>query len=194
MGNNNWLYGLGGIPGLIGNSSIFKSDTPAPQKGLEGTGYRSVSTQDPMQQRIMELLGSGSIPGLQSSLGHLSQMASGGNEDFWKQLEAPAMRQFGQLQGQLASRFSGLGTGARRSSGFQNAMGGAATDLAERLQSQRLGFQNQAIQQLLGLSNSLLGRDTQAFIPQQKPFWQELLAAGAQGVGQGIGQLPALFL
>src|SRR5574337_1377112 len=136
--------------------------TPA-ISSLKGTGYNALQTLDPMQRQIMQLLGSGSMQGLGSGLGHLSQLAGGGNENFWSQLEAPALRQFGALQGNIASRFSGMGTGARRSSGFQNTMTGASTDLAERLQSQRLGLQNQAIQQLLGLGNSLLGRDTQAF-------------------------------
>src|SRR5882672_46659 len=48
----------------------------------------------------------------------LSKLA-GGDEEAFGQVEAPAMRQFQGLQGQLASRFSGMGMGARRSSGFQ---------------------------------------------------------------------------
>lgn len=162
------------------------------------TGYQQISQQrlSPDQMNLFKQLLGGSSSGLSSGLGQISQMAGGGGEDFWKQLEAPALKQFGALQGNLASRFSGMGSGARRSSGFQNTMGGAASDLSERLQSQRLSFQNNAIQQLLGLSQSLLGTDmnNQAFLPKQKPFWQELLSAGATGVGQGIGMLPGLFI
>ena len=54
--------------------------------------------------------------GPDSFLGKLA----GGDQSMFEQMEAPAMRQFQGLQGQLASRFSGMGMGSRRGSGFQN--------------------------------------------------------------------------
>ena len=80
-----------------------------------------------------QLLG-GSQGAAGPALGQISQLAGGGSPETWQQLEAPALRQFGELQGSLASRFSGMGSGARRSSGFQNTVSGAGADLAERLQ------------------------------------------------------------
>lgn len=158
---------------------------------LKGTGYKQIQLPrlSPEQQALFSQVTGAIQPGLGGGIGHLSQMAAGGSPEYWQQLEAPAMRQFNELQGQIASRFSGAGTGARHSSGFQNALGGASADLAERLQSQRLGLQQNAISQLLGLYGNLMGTETfdTAFLPKKKPFWQELLGGLSGGIGQGLG-------
>lgn len=110
--------------------------------------------------------------------GFLSQLASG-DESTFEQLEAPALKQFAGLQGQIASRFSGMGSGARHSSGFQNTMNQASSDFAQQLHSQRMGLQNQALRDLFGMSNMLMGqRPTEKFVTQ-KPlsFWQQLMTA-----------------
>ncbi len=122
------------------------------------SGYDVVQTPQmspEMIQMIQQLRGKVE-PGALGSIGDLSKLAAGGTEDTWKQLEAPALRQFGQLQGNIASRFSGAGMGSRRSSGFQNALSGESTDLAERLQSQRLGLQQGAQNQLMSLYSQLM--------------------------------------
>jgi len=164
-------------------------------KKLSGTGYNQVTinTLSPEQQQLFQQLLGGSSGGLNAGLGNLSRLA-GGDQSQFQEMEAPALRQFGQLQGNIASRFAGMGSGSRRSSGFQNTLSGAGTDLAERLASQRMGYQQSAISQLLGLSNSLLGRQTQEnfLTPKQKPFWQELLAGLSTGAGNAIGSLPML--
>lgn len=120
---------------------------------------------------------------------------AGGDQSMFEQLEAPAMRQFQGLQGQLASRFSGMGTGARNSSGFQNTANQATSDFAQQLQSQRMGLQNQAIRDLMGMSNQLLGqRPTEQFLaPKKKPWWQELLGSLGGGVSQGLGTAGSLW-
>lgn len=89
---------------------------------------------------------------------YLSKLA-GGDQSTFAQTEAPALRQFSELQGNLASRFSGMGgLGARKSSGFQNTLSSAASNFAQDLQSQRQSLQRQAIMDLMGLSNELLGQ------------------------------------
>ncbi len=120
----------------------------------------------------------------------LSKMA-GGDQSFFEEQEAPAMRQFAGLQGDLASRFSGMGTGARRSSGFQNTATQATSDFAQGLQSRRQELQRQAIKDLLGLSGDLLGQRTheQFLTPKQPSFLQSLLG----GLGQGVGQLGGMM-
>ena len=169
--------------------------------GLSGTGYKQVTapTQNANQQQLTELLhsildGGGGGGGFQQGLGQLSNLA-GGDQEAFGQLEAPALRQFGELQGQLASRFSGMGSGARKSSGFQNASSSAAADLAERLQGQRLGIQQNALSQLLGLSESLLNRPTfqSGFAEKKKPFWQEVLGGIGGGAGDLLKLLPLLM-
>jgi hypothetical protein len=171
--------------------------------GLKGTGYNQVSmpTLSPEQMNLFKQIFGAAGPGINQSVGQLSQMAGGGDENYWKQQEAPAMRQFEELQGNIASRFSGAGMGARKSSGFNNAQSGAAVDLSERLQSQRMGLQQNAISQLMGLYGSLMGTQTQenALIPKQKKWWEELAPALAGGIGQlggtfgGIGLGKKIF-
>lgn len=173
-------------------SNSMNSGSTGGSSSLKGTGYKAVSTLSPEQRDLFMRMFSGSKNGISGGLDQLSQLAQGGNEQLWNKLEAPALRQHGQLQGQIASRFSGMGMGGRRGSGFQNASSAAGTDLSERLQSNRMNLQQQAIQQLLSLGNSLLGRETEAFIPKQKPFWQEFATGVSGGIGEGIGSLPML--
>lgn len=107
---------------------------------------------------------------------YLSRLA-GGDEKMFQDIEAPAMRQFGDLQAALASKFSGMGTGARKSSGFMNTSNQAASDFAMNLQAQRQQLQRQALMDLMGLSEGLLG---------QRPFEQFL-------VQKQQNQLPGLI-
>jgi hypothetical protein len=106
----------------------------------------------------------------QQSFGHVSPQSftgrlAGGDQSAFGEVEAPALRQFNELQGGLASRFSGMGgqgaLSSRNSSGFQNAANQQSSNFAQQLQSNRQGLQRQALQDLMGMSNDLLG---------QKPF------------------------
>ncbi len=170
---------------------------PGKATGLGGTGLQQVSTPtlSPAQMQLFQQLMGGSSQGIQGGLKSLSGLASGDQSQFG-QMEAPALRQFSQLQGGLASRFSGMGSGARRSSGFQNQSSGAGVDLAERLQGNRMQLQQDAISQLLGLGNQLLGTQLHenAFIPKKKSGWQAFLGGLAPGIGQGFGQMGGMGL
>jgi hypothetical protein len=159
-----------------------------PYGKISGYKQASMSRLSPEQQQLFSTLMGGSLPGIEGGLGQLTQMAQGGTPEFWEQMEAPAMRQFAGLQGNLASRFSGMGMGSRRSSGFQNSMTGATTDFAERLQSQRLGLQQKAISDLLGVGRDLLGRDTRENFLVQSP-WMSMLGSFGQGLGSIGGAL-----
>jgi hypothetical protein len=122
----------------------------------------------------------------------LSKLAMG-DQDTFSQMEKPALKQFGALQSGLASRFSGMGTGGRHSSGFQNASNQATTDFASQLQGNRQNLQRQALMDLMGLSNTLLGqRPYDQFLAEkpmeQTPFLERLLAGlGGAGVGGATG-------
>jgi hypothetical protein len=112
----------------------------------------------------------------------LSKLA-GGDEETFGQMEAPALRQFGGLQGNLASRFSGMGgLGARKSSGFQNTASQASSDFASQLKSQRQNIQQQAIRDLMGMSESFLGQRPQGLV-QKGPDWWETLLSSLGGLG-----------
>lgn len=145
----------------------------------------------------------------QSLFGHLGEGSylsrlAGGDEELFNQIERPAQQQFSGLQGNLASRFSGMGLGARHSSGFQNTANSAASDFASQLQSQRQGLQREALTSLFGMSNQLLGqRPYENFLTEKEPsFWESLLGglgglggqfAGGLGGGAGLGLLMKLF-
>ena len=88
---------------------------------------------------------------------YLSRL-SGGDQSAFAETEAPAQRQFQQQLGGIASRFSGMGTGGRHSSGFQNTTTAAASNFAQDLASRRHDMRRQAIQDLMGISSDLLGQ------------------------------------
>lgn len=160
------------------------------------SGYQNAQVPNfsPEQMQLFQSLLGGLQPGLGKGLEHLGGLASGDQSQF-EQLEAPAMRQFSELQGNLASRFSGAGMGARRSSGFGLASNANAQGLAEQLQSQRLGLQNNAISQLMGLSQNLLGQRPyeNLYMPKKKSMWQELLLGLSGGLGQAGGSLAGMY-
>lgn len=121
---------------------------------------------------------------------YLSKLA-GGDEATYNQMEAPALKQFSGLQGQLASRFSGMGMGGRRSSGFQNASNQAASDFAGQLQANRVNLRNQAIKDLMGLSSDLLGQNPydQYLVPKRQKQgmdWGSIASGAVQGGIQGF--------
>lgn len=181
-------------------SSMYGSPTGAPSRLTASArsgdsipkGYKKGSIQQFTPEQ-MELF--------QSLFGHagpnsfLSKLA-GGDEAAFGQIEAPAMRQFQGLQGQLASRFSGMGMGGRRSSGFQNTATNAASEFAQNLQSQRTGLQRQALLDLFGISESLLGqRPRENFLTEKKPgFLQSILGSLGKGGGNIAGQAGSLQL
>lgn len=117
-----------------------------------------------------------------------------GDPTLFEEMEAPAKRQFAEAQGSIGSRFSGMGMGAQKSSGFQNTQNQAAADFAQKLQSDRLGYQTDAIKDMQAMANNLL---------QQRPYenvfrerkhhgpsaknkssgWGGLIGAGIGGAG-----------
>lgn len=124
---------------------------------------------------------------------YLSRLASG-DQSLFGEMEAPAMKQFSELQGGLASRFSGMGTGGRHSSGFQNYMNQATSDFAQGLASKRQGLQQQAIKDLFGMQESLLGQKPYENFLEKKPdFWSQLLG-GAGDAGDALSKILKLFL
>lgn len=172
---------------LLGSSS--KSPKVGTATGLKGSGYQSGTVQQfsPEQMKLFKQMFSQVGP--ESYLGKLA----GGDEQTFNQLEAPAMKQFGQIQSGIANRFSGAGLGGRHSSGFQNAQNTASSDFASQLQAQRMGLQRNAINDLMSNSATLLGqRPQENFLvqKQQKPmsFWQQLLLGASERGAQMAGQ------
>jgi hypothetical protein len=121
---------------------------------------------------------------------YLSKIA-GGDEEAFRKMEAPAYRQFNEQIGNLSSRFSGMGTGARHSSGFQNTASQYASDFAQDLQSKRHDMRRQALMDLMSSSNMLLGqrpmtRELYEKAPPKEGFNWQGLAGGAVGAAGGF--------
>lgn len=155
--------------------------TGSNQRPTKIAGYNQVSlpTISPETMQLYKMLLGGVQPGIEQGLGQLSSLASG-DENTFAQLEAPAYSSFKRTQSALGSQFAGQGLGGLRSSAFANAGAAASSDLAEQLQSQRLGLQRGALSELLGLSKTLLGTQTHENLLQEKkrPKWESFLAAG----------------
>src|SRR6266851_1808203 len=98
-------------------------------QGLKGTGYKQVTQQQftPEQMGLFQRMFSQIYPD-----SFTSKLAQGDQQAF-EQSEQPAWRDFNAAQGGLASRFSGMGTGARNSSGFQNAATASGSNFAQDL-------------------------------------------------------------
>lgn len=177
----------------------------SPKTNISGYKVRQVPNFSPEQMQLFQRLLGGLTGGggLGEGLDFLSQLA-GGDEEAFAQAEAPAYSAFQKSLGQLGSRFAGLG--ALDSSAFQGATAGAAGELAQNLQAQRLGLRQGAIERLLGLSQNLLSQKPyETFLEEKKGGfdWGGLLGTaagsffgpfgGALGGGLGKAALPKLL-
>lgn len=120
---------------------------------------------------------------------YLSRLAAG-DQGLFDEMEAPDHRQFAELLGGLSSRFSGMGTGGRHSSGFKNASTAAASNFSQDLASRRQMLMQQAIKDLHGMTNDLLGLRPMDQFLVQKPQKENNWSAGfGNSIGQGLGGL-----
>jgi len=150
------------------------------------SGYRqySLPTMGGGQQEIYNLIkgqvGSAFPDVFQSLLG-----TAKGNIPHFEAQEKYAQDLFNQqIAPQIANRYAGSGIGA--SSGMQNAIAGAGSNLAAQLQAQRTGLMQQSMRDVLGIGEHLLGMPTQQFgLVQKENPWRDLL----QVLGGGLGQL-----
>lgn len=171
-------------------SSMSGSSGMQGPMGREGTkipkGYKQFQIQN-FTPEMMELFKRG-----MEQLGPDSFLArlAAGDESLFAELEAPAHRQFAGKVGDIASRFSGQGMGARRSSGFQNTMTQAGSDFAQDLQAKRLGLQRDAIRDMQAFTNQLLNQkpyETGLVEKQQKQggSWGGAASGAASGAAMG---------
>lgn len=174
-----------------GNTRTGGGYNPSFTVGKSKGGYRPTQLQQFSPEQLDLFKHSFSHVGPDSFTSRLA----GGDEELFNQLEAPALKQFSGLQGNIASRFSGMGSGARRSSGFQNTMNQASSDFAQQLQSQRLGLQRNAIRDLSDMSNQLLSqRPYENSLMQKQPSaLQQIFSQIFGGLGQGAGSLGTLY-
>jgi hypothetical protein len=178
FGGNSLATGMTGRQALTGTGGGMGNKIP------KGFGVARLQQYTPEQMQLFQQLFSNLGPD-----SYLHKLI-GGDESYFDQLEAPALRQFGQLQGNIASRFSGMGdVGGRRSSGFGHALNSASSNFLQDLQSNRQALQRQALMDLFGLSEGLLSqRPYDKFLVDQSgnpSFSQRLGATGAGAVSGG---------
>jgi hypothetical protein len=170
------------LGGFSGNRGGGRSGGEIIPKGYE---KGRLANLDPQQMKLFQSLFAGVGPD-----SYLSKLA-GGDEGTFAEIEAPALRQHAQIQGGLASRFGG--GGALRGSGYQNAASGEASNFALQLQQQRQSLHQQAIKDLFGMSQDLLGvrpYETDLFEKQQK----QRTPSGVPGlIGAGVGAAGGFF-
>lgn len=125
-------------------------------------GYRLGQLQrfSPQQQQLFQDLFSHVGP--QSYLQRLARGEEGADEE-------GAWRDYQTALGGLASRFSGMGMGGKRSSAFQNLGTQSAEDFASTLADRRQGLQREALQELFQLSNLLLSQQPTEHMLAPKP-------------------------
>jgi len=174
---------------MIGNAGM-RGPTGQGKGNKIPSGYKEGRIQNytPEQMQLFRQMFSNVSPD-----SYLSKL-SGGDQSLFDEMEAPALRQFSGIQGNLASRFSGMGMGSRKSSGFQNSINAAGSDFSQDLQSRRQSLQQNAIKELMGLSGDLLGQRPYDQFLVDKPYrpstGDQLIGAGGAflgGIGQGIG-------
>lgn len=156
-----------------------------PQQQVGGRNVEQYQRYTPEQMKLFQQ--QFGLLGPDSYLYRLAQ----GDPELMKEMETGALRQFSGQMGNLASRFSGAGTGGRHSSGFKLSAGMEARQLQEQLANQRGQMQQQAIRDLMGLSNQILGQDPyETFLiePEQKSsWWQKAVGGLAPAAGTAIG-------
>ncbi len=187
----NSMGGAGGMPQSNRTGSFSNKQTPKFGGDKIPKGYKAGAIQQytPEQLQLLE-----HTMGFVGPDSYLSKLA-GGDEDLFNEMEAPALRQFNQLQGNIASRFSGGGGGqgamsSRRSSGFQNATTSAASNFAQELQSKRQDLMRQAIKDLTGISSELLEKRPfeRTITEKPKKWWEEPLASFTNAAAKSAGE------
>lgn len=146
------LAGLSGVSDLLGSSENQASAGQTDAMGnIIPSGYSQGRLQNATPEQ-MELL-----KYLQGLIGPESDIGKrlSGNEEYLKTLEKPAWRNFQEVQSAFGNKFSSLGLG---NSGAAQAMKSrTGREFSENLAAQRQTLQRQAVQDLMGISNQLLG-------------------------------------
>lgn len=141
----------------------MSSGSYAPASNVSGYELAQTPNFTPEMNNLFKKLLSSFSGGAGQSADFLSKIA-GGDESTFNKLEAPAFTNFDKALGKLSGKFAQFGAGD--SSAFQNAVAGQGSELAENLQANRSKMMMDAIQKLLGHSETLLG---------QKPFESQLI-------------------
>ncbi len=144
-------------------------------------GYESFNQFTPEQQQVFK--------GQFGQLGpdsYTSRLAAG-DPQLLDQLDQQDLREFGGIQGGIASRFSAMGRGGQKSSGFRNTMDRATQDFASDMQQRRQKMRMDAIRDLMGMSNQVLGQQQNVYMPKKGNWFQNLISKIGGSYAEGLG-------
>jgi hypothetical protein len=185
------VYDYGTLPGLINKAKHSKtfSGSDSKMKYYDTLTHGEKKIHKDILKRInpkaLDILNS---PMFQQARNYYQGILSGDTEAF----EKPLMSQFRQeIVPELSERFAGLG--AENSSGFQQSLGAAGSNLMERLGMLRANLQSGAAGNLANMAQmqtgNMMGITNQAFgtpsfgyqyMPAQPGFLQNMMG----GLGQ----------
>ncbi len=97
------------------------------------------------------------------------------DQDFFNKFEAPALRQFEEMGGELGNRFAAQGSGGSTgSTGFRNQLAREGQNLSTNLAAQRGQMQQNAVPQMLGYAqqpvSNWMTQMQQALQPTQNTY------------------------
>lgn len=155
-----------------------------------GSGQKKISNFDKNQKRFFNQYAQNALQnqgGQQQAMGLLQSMLDP-NSEFFKNFENQQMTQFNeQTLPNIAERFAGGSSGgALSSSGFGQALGGAASGLQSNLAAGKSNMIMQALQQLLGQYNT----QAQNVLGAQPFDLQDQGAGFGGGFASGMGNIP----
>ncbi len=156
---------------------------------LSGTNLSTMNIGMPGANRqIFDQLQAGVSGGLTPALQEQAKLAVGDPSKF-ADMEADTMRSFQrEIVPQMTEQFSNLGL--LDSTNLGGAIGSASADLASKLRSQRFGMQQDALKQLLDVSQNLMRTpvETTGFYqqPQQSTAMGQIGAATASAAGDAL--------
>jgi len=187
----NFLETLFGSPGKQGSTYNQNQLGSIDQIIQQINGMRSKGGGDISQQQ-----------NFQQGQGFLNNLFN--DQDFFNNMEAPAMRQFHEeIMPNLANQFAGMGSGGSFGTAFRNQANREGSNLAERLSANRTGMQQQGANQALGYgqaqNQNFMQLLQQALQPTQNTYSQPtggllgplmgaLGGGAAAGYGQKLGQ------
>jgi hypothetical protein len=174
----NSAWSLGALPGMIGGSTLNKA----------GSGFSDFLFGSPERQTQIQRFRPDQISAQQQ----LIQQALQGLQNPMQGFAPIAQQARSQFQSQtvpsIAERFTSMGQGAQRSSGFQQALGSAGAGLEESLAALSAQYgqgQQSFLAQLLGLG----------LTPQFESIYQPSQLGSAQAFGGSLfsQSMPSIF-